>query len=141
ITFDGSFGSGYQAGGRFANAQGIATDAAGRVYVADPSAGDVEIYDNAENGNRFLGLLGRGVLHNPEGVAIDNRCHVYVSDTGRETISMFDDLSAGLALIREWGGPGQALGQMEGLRQLVIDKGGLVYVAERDNQRVQWFKP
>jgi hypothetical protein len=54
---------------------------------------------------------------------------------------MFDDLSAGLALIREWGGPGQALGQMLNPRQLVVDKGGLVYVTERDNQRVQWFKP
>ena len=40
MSFDGSFGSAIQPGGRFANAQGIATDGAGRVYVADPTAGE-----------------------------------------------------------------------------------------------------
>ena len=56
-TFDfaGSFGSGVQSGGHFADAEGIATDGAGRVYVVDSTADEVEIYDNAANGNRFLG--------------------------------------------------------------------------------------
>src|SRR5436305_1228407 len=141
MSFSGSFGSAIQAGGKFANAQGIATDGAGRVYVADPTAGDVEIYDNAENGNRFLTTLGGGIVHNPEDVATDNRFHIYVSDDGRETISMFDVFSSGMTLEREWGGAGQALGQMLDPRQLVVDRGGLVYAVERDNQRVQWFKP
>jgi Thrombospondin type 3 repeat len=141
MTFDGSFGSALQPGGKFADAEGIATDGAGRVYVADPAAGDVEIYDNARNGNRFLTTLGAGLLHNPEGVAVDNRFHIYVGDDGRDTVSMFDVFSSGMTLEREWGGAGQALGQMLGPRQLVVDRGGLVYVVERDNQRVQWFKP
>jgi Thrombospondin type 3 repeat len=141
MSFSGAFGSAIQPGGKFANAQGIATDGAGRVYVADPTAGDVEIYDNAENGNRFLTTLGAGLLHNPEDVATDNRFHIYVSDDGRDTISMFDVFSSGMTLEREWGGPGQGLGQMLNPRQLVVDRGGLVYAVERDNQRVQWFKP
>src|SRR5436189_4935011 len=70
FTFDGSFGSALQPGGKFANAQGLATDAAGRVYVADPTAGDVEIYDNGENGNRFLTKFP-GALVAPQDVAID----------------------------------------------------------------------
>jgi sugar lactone lactonase YvrE len=141
FSFDGSFGSGRQAGGKFANAQGIAADAAGRVYVADPTAGDVEIYDNVENGNRYIGTLGGGLLRNPDGIAMDDRFNVYVTDDGRNTISMFDQLSGGLTLIREWGGTGQGLGQMLNPHQLAVDKGALVYVTERDNQRVQWFKP
>ncbi|HKN93897.1 MAG TPA: thrombospondin type 3 repeat-containing protein [Thermoleophilaceae bacterium] len=141
MTFDGAFGSGVQAGGKFANAQGIATDAAGRVYVADPTAGDVEVYDNAENGNRFIGTLGNGILRSPEDVFVDGRFNIYVSDPGRNAISMFQDLASGAPLQREWGGTGQGLGQMMNPRQLVVDKAGLVYVTERDNQRVQWFKP
>jgi sugar lactone lactonase YvrE len=141
MSFDGSFGSAIQPGGKFANAQGIATDGAGRVYVADPTAGDVEIYDNAENGNRFLTTLGRGLLRNPEDVTTDNRFHIYVSDDGRDTVSMFDVFSSGMTLEREWGGPGQGLGQLGNPRQVVADRAGLVYVVERDNQRVQWFKP
>ena len=92
-------------------------------------------------GNRFLTTVGAGILHNPQDVAIDNRFHVYVTDDGRNTVSMFDVFSSGMTLEREWGGTGQALGQMLGPRQLVVDRGGLAYVVEHDNQRVQWFKP
>lgn len=141
MSFDGSFGSAVQSGGKFADAQGIATDAAGRVYVADPAAGDVEIYDNVENGNRFLGTVGAGLLRNPEDVDVDGRFNVYVTDDGRNTISMFNDFGSGLTLQREWGGTGQALGQMMNPRQVVVDKAGVAYVTELDNQRVQWFKP
>jgi hypothetical protein len=140
FTFDGSFGSALQPGGKFANAQGLATDAAGRVYVADPTAGDVEIYDNAENGNRFLTKFP-GALVAPQDVAIDGRFNIYVDDVGRNTIGMFGHYSTGMLLVREWGGSGSALGQMLGPRQLAVDKAGLVYVVEHDNQRVQWFKP
>jgi sugar lactone lactonase YvrE len=141
FSFEGSFGSAIQPGGRFQDAEGIATDGAGRVYVADPTAGDVEVYDSAENGNRFLTTAGAGLLRNPQDVAVDNRFHVYVGDDGRDTISMLDVFSSGMTLEREWGGHGQALGQMANPRQLVVDTAGIVYVAERDNQRVQWFKP
>jgi hypothetical protein len=140
MSFDGSFGSALQPGGRFAGAQGIATDGAGRVYVADPTAGDIEIYDNAENGNRFLAKFP-GAVFQPEDVAIDGRFHVYVDDNARNTIGIFDVFSSGMGLVREWGGSGSALGQMLGPRQLAVDAAGLVYVVEHDNQRVQWFKP
>jgi hypothetical protein len=140
MTFDGSFGSALQAGGKFANAQGLATDAAGRVYVADPTAGDIEIYDNAAHGNRFLAKFPGFVVH-PEDIAIDGRYNIYIDDPGRNTIGLFDGFSQGMALIREWGGSGSALGQLLNPRQLVVDKAGLVYVVEHDNQRVQWFKP
>src|SRR3954469_15035514 len=140
ITFDGSFGSAIQAGGRFADAEGIATDGAGRVYVADPVAGDVEIYDNVENGNRFLTKVP-GTFQKPEDVAIDGRFHIYIDDIGSNTISLLEVFTSGMTLVRSWGGTGQALGQMMNPRQLAVDTAGLVYVAERDNQRVQWFKP
>ncbi|HEY7629256.1 MAG TPA: thrombospondin type 3 repeat-containing protein [Thermoleophilaceae bacterium] len=140
LTYDGSFGSGIQAGGKFADAEGIATDGAGRVYVADPVAGDVEIYDNVENGNKFLAKVP-GSFQKPEDVAVDGRFHIYVDDIGNNTISLFEVFTSGMTLVRSWGGTGQALGQMMNPRQLVVDTAGLVYVAEKDNQRVQWFKP
>jgi Thrombospondin type 3 repeat len=140
MTFDGSFGSALQPGGRFANAQGLATDGAGRVYVADPTAGDIEIYANAAGGNRFLTKFPGAVVQ-PRDVAIDGRFNIYVDDDGRNTIGLFDGFSQGMQLIREWGGSGTALAQMLGPRQLLVDNAGLVYVVEHDNQRVQWFKP
>jgi sugar lactone lactonase YvrE len=140
FTFSGAFGSAIQPGGKFADAEGIATDGAGRVYVADPVAGDVEIYDNAANGNRFLGKVPAS-FQKPEDVVVDGRFHIYVDDRGTNTISLFEVFTSGMTLIRSWGGTGQALGQMVNPRQMAVDTAGLVYVAEKDNQRVQWFKP
>jgi Thrombospondin type 3 repeat/NHL repeat len=141
FSFSGAFGSGIQASARFADAQGIATDGAGRVYVADPVAGHVEIYDNAANGNRYLATLGQGYFRNPAGVAIDRRFHIYVSDAGAGTVTMFDVFSSGMTIERAWGSPGQGLGQMASPRDVAVDKGGIAYVAEHDNARVQWWKP
>ena len=141
FSFSGAFGSGIQTGGKFADAQGVATDGAGRVYVADPVAGHVEIYDNAANGNRYLATLGQGYFRNPAGVAIDKRFHVYVSDAYAGTVTMFDVFSSGMTVERAWGSSGQALGQMGSPLDVAVDRGGLAYVAEHDNARVQWWKP
>jgi sugar lactone lactonase YvrE len=138
----GSFGSGTQSGGKFAEAQGIATDSGGRVYVVDTSAHQVEIYDNAQNGNRFLTTLGSGTLVTPTGIAIDDRDHIYVADAGRNTITLFDTFSEGMPVIREWGGTGQGLGQIAGPRQLTTDQlAPQVFLVENGNARVQWWKP
>jgi sugar lactone lactonase YvrE len=141
MTFDGAFGSAAQPGGKFADAEGIATDGAGRVYVADPAANHVEVYDNAENGNRFLTVFGSGYFRQPTWVATDGRFHIYVADDALNTVTMFDTFSSGGAEERAWGGTGQGLGQMFGPRQLVVDRGGVAYIVEHDNQRVQWWKP
>jgi sugar lactone lactonase YvrE len=138
----GSFGSGIQSSGKFAHADGIATDSGGRVYVVDTAARQVEIYDNAQNGNRFLMTLGTGTLVQPTGIAIDDRDHIYVADAGRNTITLYDTFSEGMPVIREWGGTGQAQGQITGPRQLTTDQlAPQVFLVERDNARVQWWRP
>ncbi|MEJ7718669.1 MAG: hypothetical protein WKF31_12160 [Thermoleophilaceae bacterium] len=79
--------------GAFGDLRGIATDDAGRVYVADASRGRVEVYDNARNGNAFLRSIGEGQLVSPTGVAVDNRSRIYVSDAGRGAVVQFDSLA------------------------------------------------
>ncbi|HXD57794.1 MAG TPA: hypothetical protein VN606_07745, partial [Thermoleophilaceae bacterium] len=134
----GSFGSGAQPGGKFANAQGIATDSGGRVYVVDQTARQVEIYDNAAHGNAYLGTLGAGALIQPTGIAVDDRDHIYVADAGNNTITLYDTYSEGMPVIRQWGGSGQGLGQIAGPRQPTTDTlAPQVFLVERDNVRVQ----
>src|SRR5205823_9182718 len=79
FEYDGSFGSGVNPDGRFQQASGIAVDEAGRVFVSDAAGGRVEVFDNAEAGNGFLGVIGEGVTR-PTGVAVDNRQRVLVAD-------------------------------------------------------------
>ena len=142
FQFLDSFGSATHANGRFGDAEGVATDSGGRVYVVDTAAAQVEIYDNAANGNRFLRTLGTGLLVKPTGIAIDDRDHIYVADAARNVVTMFDTYAENLVVIREFGGTGQGIGQMANPRQLTTDLlAPQVFVVERDNARVQWWKP
>ena len=142
FQFLGSFGSPLSSNGKFTDPESIATDAGGRVYVTDTSAGRVEIYDNAQHGNTFLGTLGVGTLTRPTGIAIDDRDHIYVADAGNDTITLYDSYSAGMPVIRQWGGTGQGIGQISNPRQITTDLlAPQVFAVERDNQRVQWWRP
>ncbi|HWH43736.1 MAG TPA: NHL repeat-containing protein [Thermoleophilaceae bacterium] len=138
---DGSFGSALGPGGRFAEPAAIATDAAGRVYVADAGTGRVEIYDDARSGNAFLGTMGDEVLDCPAGIRIDNRGRIYVSDACRDIGIMFDSFVDGTTLRRQFGGGGTEFGRMATPRALVVDSAAHIYIAEQGNVRVQAWRP
>jgi hypothetical protein len=138
---DGSFGSGAQPNVRFVQAAGIATDDAGRVYVADTGAGHIEVFDSGENGNTFLRTIGDGILQQPIGVSIDLRNRIFVADAGTDKVDQFDRFNSGAEFMRDWGGSGTELGRMSGPRFIVPDRTGLIYNTEAGNVRVQWFTP
>jgi uncharacterized protein (DUF2147 family) len=102
-------------GGEFAAPQGIATDAAGNVYVADMSNNRIQEFDSSGNWERAwgkdvvagggtgfevctvaanckqgaIGGLG-GELNSPSDVATDPAGNVYVADAENERIQKFD---------------------------------------------------
>src|SRR3954454_6419495 len=93
ITPDTSFGSGTQPGGRFAQIGGVATDNAGRVYVADTGAGHIEVFDSGEFGNTYLQTIGDGVLGQPVDVEVDLRNRIFVTDQSGDKVVEFDTLN------------------------------------------------
>ena len=125
----------------FAQPAGVATDDAGRVYVADTARGRVEIHHNARNGNAFLRTLGEDVLDCPVGVRIDNRGRIYVADSCLDRVVMFDSFVDDGTVRRTFGSSGQAFGQMDDPRFLAVDRSARVYVAERGNVRVHSWRP
>lgn len=125
----------------FVQPAGVATDDAGRVYVADTGRGRVEIHHNARNGNAFLRTLGDDVLDCPVGIRIDNRGRIYVADACLDRVVMFDSFVDDGTVRRTFGSSGQAFGQMDDPRFLAVDRSGRVYVAERGNVRVQSWRP
>ena len=136
---DGEFES---RSGRFVEPQGLAVDKAGRVYVADAGAGRVEVYDSGESGNGYLRTIGEGKLVRPVGAWIDNRDRLYVADAGRDMVVQFEPYNNGAsAFRREWGGTGTELGRLINPRYIATDRSGQVFVTDRSNARVQWFKP
>src|SRR3954467_11556389 len=138
FEFDGSFGSGVNPDGRFQQAAGLAVDEAGRVCVADSAGGRVEVFDNAENGNKFLGVIANGVTR-PTGVAVDNRQRVVVADAAANVIDKFDSFNDGGEFLRVIGSSGQALGELQGPMMIDTDSRAYIYLAEQGNTRGQWF--
>lgn len=138
---DGSFGSALGPDGRFGEPAAIATDAAGRVYVADSAMGRVEIYDDARSGNAFLRTMGEDVLDCPAGIRIDNRGRIYVTDACRDTGVMFDSFVDGVTVRRQFGGGGTEIGRMAVPRALTLDNAARIYIAEQGNVRVQAWRP
>jgi sugar lactone lactonase YvrE len=138
---DSSFGSGVQPDGRFVQVGGVATDNAGRVYVADTGAGRVEVFDSGEFGNTYLTSIGVGTLQRPVDVEVDLRNRIFVTDEARDKVVEFDTLNDGAPFMREWGGSGTELNRMSGPRFVHTDKTGLAFNTEAGNVRVQWFAP
>jgi hypothetical protein len=138
---DFTFGSGVQPNGRFVQIGGVATDNAGRVYVADTGAGRIEVFDSGPFGNVYLRSIGEGTLVRPVDVEVDLRNRIFVTDEARDKVVEFDTLNDGAPYMREWGGTGTELNRMSGPRFVHTDTTGLAFNTEAGNVRVQWFAP
>ncbi|MGI6035687.1 MAG: peptidyl-alpha-hydroxyglycine alpha-amidating lyase family protein [Limnochordia bacterium] len=78
-------------------------------------------------------------FHQPTNVALSPEGDIYVSDGyGNARIHKFNPKGE---LILSWGEPGGGPGQFFLPHGVYVDKGGLVYVSDRENKRVQIFEP
>jgi DNA-binding beta-propeller fold protein YncE len=134
FTVEGSFGQ-----GQITEPTAIATDSAGRVFVLDAGSHRVEVFDNAESGNGFLGTFGeQDNLQRPTGIAIDNRNRIWVADAQRNQIIRFDTFNDGAEFLRVTGGQGSDIGEFNDPQHLALDPLPRIYAADRGNVRVVW---
>lgn len=131
----GSSGSG---NGQFDNPSGMATDAAGNVYVTDSNNNRVEKFTSAGAYLTQWGSSGSGnsQFNAPASVATDAAGNVYVLDVGNSRVQKF---SAAGAYLTQWGSFGTGNGQFTYPIDLAADAAGNVYVADHDQARVQKF--
>jgi hypothetical protein len=123
---------------QFFGAGGVAVDASGNVYVADPGNHRIQKFTSA---GAFITKWGNngtgdGQLSGPQGVSIDSSGNVYVADTGNSRIQKFD--SSG-TFITKWGSAGSGDGQFSGPWGVSADTSGNVYVSDTGNSRIQKF--
>ncbi len=120
--------------GQFDTPDGLATDSAGRLFVADRSNDRVQVF--SADGT-FIASWKDGLgLRSPYGVAVDDRGAVYVIDNGNNRVVQ---LSATGALVRTWGSKGVGDGQLDDPRGIGVGPDGTVYVADHGNNRVVAF--
>ena len=118
--------------GRVRQPRGAASDAAGRVWVADFGNQRVQLF--GADGSSLLAFGARGSgpgrFNDPCGIAVGPSGLVFVADTWNGRVQVFDDKGGWL---REWGG------DFFGPRGITVDSGGSVFVADTGNGRVVRF--
>jgi hypothetical protein len=125
--------------GNFYSPAGIATDAAGFVYVADTANHRIQKFDSD---GKFLLKWGKhgsgpGEFNYPSKLAVDNQGHVYVADTENHRIQKF---TAKGEFITEFGEFGSGAGQLNSPAGICVNSdGSKVYVSDAYS-RIQIFK-
>jgi DNA-binding beta-propeller fold protein YncE len=140
-----SFGAGL-----FAWPHGIYVDAQGNVWVADARAGEGrghQVIKFDPTGRELLrlgtaGEAGTGPDHfnGPTDIVVAANGAVFVTD-GHEQSSnnRVVKFSADGRFIKSWGGTGTAAGEFLVPHAIALDSRGRVFVADRDNSRIQIF--
>ena len=115
--------------GRLRQPRGAASDAAGRVWVADFGNQRIQLF--GADGSPVLALGERGSgpsrFNDPCGIAVAPSGLVFVADTWNGRVQVFDGKGAWQ---REWGDA------FFGPRGIAVDSGGSVFVADTGNGRV-----
>ncbi|MBM4185397.1 MAG: hypothetical protein FJ207_14465 [Gemmatimonadetes bacterium] len=138
-------------GGMFLFPHGIAVDREGNVWVTDGRGGDGKghiVVKFSPQGEVLLTLgqpgvagEGRNTLNRPSDVAIAQNGDIFVADghTGMETNMRIVKYAPDGTYIKEWGRRGSAPGELNGAHGLAFDSRGRLFVADRENNRVQIF--
>ncbi len=85
----------------FQRVSDLAVDAAGRIYVADGYAGEVQVFDADGAWVRTLGRFGEGPgeFQHPDGLAFDSPGRLWVSDWGTDRYTVLDTAGALVATL------------------------------------------
>ena len=129
----GRFGSG---AGEFNRAEGLATDARDRLYVADSCNHRLQVFDHD---GRWLASYGRagtglGEFSYPYDVCVDAAGNQFVCEFGNSRLQVFDPQHRPVEII---GGAGGAPGRFSNPWSIALDSAGNLYVADALNHRVQ----
>ena len=152
--------------GELTNPNAVAVDAAGNAYVADRSNHRVMQFDSSgafvrgwgwsvdtaadaletctassgcEIGTAVDSATRNGGFFSPHAIAVDAAGDVYVSEfAGDQRVQRFDPAPI-VSYVAGWGSPGSAPGQFARPVGLALDSSPSVFVADRDNSRVQKF--
>ena len=130
---------GESAGMSFPN--GVATDAAGYVYVADSNNGRLLVFGQDGSLVAQIGRgSGKGNLGLPRGVAVDGQGRVYVVDTSGQSVFVYGTYQEGssrLEYLGSFGSQGASDGAFAYPNGIAVDGRGRLYVADSANNRVQ----
>ena len=121
----------------------IRIDGDGSVWTVD--AGSSMVYKFSPDGKQLLEINVGGLPASPRSVFCGTtdiafaRDRILIAD-GYANARIVEYTNAGKRL-REWGSSGEAPGQFRIPHAIAIDQEGIIYIADRENGRIQRFSP
>jgi DNA-binding beta-propeller fold protein YncE len=149
VDADGRYAASFGAGA-FVWPHGLLVDTAGNVWIADGRGArgkGFQVVKFAPDGRELMRLGEAGVAGNgptrfsgPTGIAVAADGSIFVTD-GHETDSNHRvvKFAADGTYLLEWGGYGAAPGRFNVPHAIALDSRGRVFIADRDNDRIQIF--
>lgn len=137
--------------GMFVFPHGLALDHEGNVWVVDGRGADSkghQVFKFSPEGEVLLTLgqagvpgEGRNTFNRPSDVAIAPNGDIFVADghSGMDTNMRIVKYAPDGTYIKEWGRKGSGPGELDGAHGLAFDSRGRLFVADRENNRVQIF--
>jgi len=136
-------------GAEYARPHGMRIDTAGNIWTTDVNGHTVTKMNTRGEVQLVLGVKGQAgewneaaksrLLNEPTDVAIGPSGDIFVTTGHGQAAPRVLRFDKNGAFIRSWGGKGTAPGQFDVAHSVVVDAKGLVYVADRQNRRVQIF--
>jgi len=126
------------------SAQGLAIDAANRIYVVDTSNNRIRVFSSPGVFLTQWGSYGTGAgqFDDPRDVAVNGSGQCFVTDGNNDVTPLFwriQKFTTPGAFLTQWGSYGNSSGQFANCFGVALDGTGNVYVADSGNNRIQKF--
>lgn len=131
--------------GQYLRPHGMRLDPEGNIWATDVNNHVVRKMNLAGEVLLTIGTPGQagepedGLLNEPTDLSVNSAGEIFLLvGHGRGTPQVLKFDSTGKLLLK-WGGPGTGPGQFDTPHSIVVDQQGLIYVADRQNRRIQIF--
>ncbi|RMF47397.1 MAG: hypothetical protein D6755_05175 [Anaerolineae bacterium] len=132
------FGEQGQELGQFLYPNTAVRDSQGRVFISDGNNGRISVW-SAEG--EYLFTFGKGTgdgaLSLPRGAFIDYKDRLFITDAVGQDIKVFDVSGEEPQFLYTRGEYGLEDGQFNYPNDIVVDRSGRLYIADRENNRIQ----
>jgi len=145
---DGTFIRGF-GDGLFERAHGLRIDAEDNIWATDVAANLAYKFDPEGRLQMVLGVKGHSgewhpfghlrLLHEPNEAVVGPSGDIFVLQGHGKAESLVLKFDRDGNFIKSWGGKGSGPGQLNLPHSLVFDAQGLLYIADRNNARIQVF--